>query len=290
MENDFKVGICGFGFLGTAVQFGFSLAADIKIYDKYKSGFDTLEEMVKHSEFIFFCLPTPMFDDNGEQDISILEGAVKDVHDLVPEDSNKIAIIKSTVLPGTNRMFQNKYPNLKFVSNPEHLTARNNRLDFICASKNVLGGDSESVERVEKLYKHRFGNSMPIYKTDWETAELEKYVVNIFFCVKLSYFNMIYDICEKLNLDYNKVKDIALGDGRLGRSHCDVGSGSGVSDGKRQWGGACFPKDCQALINFTKDLVVDNELIQASWNQNIRGRPEKDWENIPGVVSKRNKK
>lgn len=287
MNESFKVGICGFGFLGTAVQHGFSLHADIKIYDKYKEGYDTIEDMVRHSEFIFFCLPTPMFDDNGEQDLSVLYSAVKDVHELVPDNSNKIAIIKSTVLPGTNRALQQQYPRLKFVSNPEHLTARNNRLDFICASKNVLGGEAYAVSRVEDLYRHRFGNSMPIYKTDWETAELEKYIVNIFFCVKLSYFNFIYDLTEKLGLDYEELKDITLADGRIGRSHCDVGGGPGVSDGKRQYGGSCFPKDINALQHFAKALGVDFRLIKASWEQNLEGRPERDWEQLPGVISKR---
>lgn len=289
MNNNFKIGIIGHGFLGSAVSFGFSLFADIKIYDKFKKGFDTIEETIKNSEFLFFCLPTPMFDDNGEQDLGILDSAISDVHKLVKNGSNKIAIIKSTVLPGTNRMFQRKYPNLKFVSNPEHLTARNNRLDFICASKNVLGGEIEAVERVEKLYKHRFGNSMPIFKTNWESAELEKYVANIFFCVKLSYFNFVFDIAEKLGIDYEELKDMVLADGRIGRSHCDVGSGQGVSDNKRQWGGGCFPKDINALIHFTKNLGMDPKLISSSWEQNLEGRPERDWEDLPGVITKRDK-
>jgi len=287
-REDFKVGIIGFGFLGTALHHGFSLSADIKIYDKYKQGFDTIEDTIDHSEFIFFCLPTPMFDDNGEQDISIVENAVRDVHNIIPDGSDKVAIIKSTVLPGTCRRFQELYPKLKFVSNPEHLTARNSRRDFITASKNVLGGEESVTSRVEALYRFRFGNSMPIFKTTWETAEMEKMVVNLFFSVKLTYFNFVFDMCEKLGLDYNEVRDIVMADGRLGRSHSDVGSGYGISEGEtRGWGSFCLPKDHQAFINFSDKLGVDNDILKAAWEQNLRWRPKRDWEALPGVMSKR---
>ena len=280
-----KISIIGYGFLGTAIQFGFSLHADIKIYDKYKSGFDTLEDTVNHGDIIFLCLPTPMFED-GRQDISIVESVVKEVHDLVKENSEKIIVIKSAVLPGTNRMLSQKYPKLKFVSNPEFLTARNNRLDFICAARNILGGESKYVDRVDALYKYRFGNSLFTFKTTPEKAEIVKYSANCFFAIKISYFNFIYDVCEKLGLEYNDVKDMVLSDGRIGRSHLDVVTGAGVSGG-RQYSGACFPKDINALINFSKDLGLDPKLIKASWEQNLEGRPEKDWEKIPGVISKK---
>ena len=294
-KQDFNIGICGFGFLGGAIVHGFSLHANIKIYDKYKSGFDTLEDMVKSSEYIFFCLPSPMFDDNGEQDLSILDGAVKAVHDEVirirelGDLSRKIAIIKSTVLPGTNQIFQERYPELVFVSSPEFLTARSNKLDFICAARHIFGGeDKYALDRVVELFKHRFGNSVPIYTTDWRTSEMVKYAANCFFAVKVSYFNFIYDLCQKLGIKYDDVRDMVLADGRIGRSHCDVMSGEQVSDkGKRQYGGACFPKDINALINFSKELGLDPKLIEASWKQNIEGRPERDWEKIYGVISKR---
>ena len=284
-----NVGVIGYGFLGTAIVHGFGLHANIKIYDKFKAGFESLEEVVKHSEIMFIGLPTPMFAEDGSQDISIVESAISEIHELAPADAEKIVIVKSTVLPGTNRMLQAKYPKLRFVSNPEFLTARNNRLDFICAARNILGGEAKYVDKVDTLYKHRFGNSLHTFKTTWEAAELTKYAANCFFAVKVSYFNFIYDLCQKLNLEYDEVKDMVLADGRIGRSHCDVGSGSGVSDNKRQYGGSCFPKDINALIHFAKELELNPQLIEASWNQNIEGRPEKDWENLPGVLSTRKK-
>lgn len=282
MSKKFDIGVIGYGFLGTAIVHGFGLHANIKIYDKFKSGFDSLENVVDHSEMMFLCLPTPMFED-GTQDISIIENAVKEIHDIVSADNDKIVIIKSTVLPGTNTKLSKAYPKLKFVSNPEFLTARNNRLDFICASRNILGGDTKYVDKVDALYKHRFGNSLLTYKTTAEKAELTKYVANCFFAMKVNYFNFVYDLCEKMNIEYDDVKDMVLADGRIGRSHCDVPG----HDGSKNFSGACFPKDINALIKFSEAMDIDPKIIKAAWEQNLEGRPEKDWENIPGVLTKK---
>jgi UDPglucose 6-dehydrogenase len=292
VNNEYNMGIIGYGFLGTAVVHGFSLHAGIKIYDRFKVGFDTLEDTVKASEFLFFCLPTPMFDDDGSQDLSIVEGAVRSVHDEVlrlraaGDSSRKIAIIKSTVLPGTNRKLQAQFPELTFVNSPEFLTARSNRLDFICASRHIFGGeDQAAVERVVSLFRHRFGNSVPIYTTNWETAETVKYAANCFFAVKVNYFNFIYDLCDKLGVSYNDVKDMVLADGRIGRSHCDVPG----HDGMRAVSGSCFPKDVNALIDFSKGLGINPRILEAAWKQNLELRPGRDWETLPGVMAKRAK-
>lgn len=286
-EKFYNISIIGCGFLGNALASGFSNYANIKIYDKYKPGYDSLEETAKHGEFIFFCLPTPYYiDDDGRQDISIVESAVKAIHDRVEEDSNKIAIIKSTVLPGTNRMLQSKYQKLKFVSNPEFLSAESARIDWVCMSRNIIGGEKEPVERVHDLYKHRFGDSVLTFKTSWEASEMAKYSSNMFFAVKLSYFNYIYSMCEKMGLDYNDMRDMVVSDSRVGRSHDKIPG----SSGKFGWGSFCFPKDMLALINFSKDVGIDPLLLNASWEQNLSDRGSKDWENLPGVVSYKNEK
>ncbi len=284
----YNFGIIGYGFLGSAIAHGFGLHADIKIYDKFKD-YDSLEDVVEHAEFIWMCLPTPMNIQTGEIDLSILDKNLKSIHDMV-SDEDKIIIIKSTVVPGTTRMFANKYSKLNFVMNPEFLTARNNRLDFICASRVILGGEElpefSARVRVHEVYEYRFGNSVPIFLTSWEQAELTKYGANCLFAAKISYFNFIYDICEKMHLSFDEVKDMILADGRIGRSHANVPGW----DNKRGYSGACFPKDVNAFINFAKSIGVNPELLEASWSQNLRDRPSKDWENIPSAVSNKDDK
>ena len=177
--------------------------------------------------------------------------------------------------------------------NPEFLTARNNRLDFICASRIILGGDTVNYQdgpdkdralvKLHEIYTYRFGNSVPIYVCTWEEAELTKYGANCFFAVKISYFNFIYEICQKMNMDFDYVRDMILADGRIGRSHANVPGW----DNKRGFSGACFPKDINALVKYAEDLGLDPELLKASWSQNLKDRPERDWEDIPSAVSKK---
>lgn len=290
----YKFGIIGYGFLGSAITHGFGLHADIKIHDKFKD-FDSLEVVVDHAEFIWICLPTPMNLQTGEMDLGIIEENISAIHDSVKVEKDvnkKIIIIKSTVIPGTTRYLAEKYPKLAFVMNPEFLTARNNRLDFICAARIIIGGESDrildhdlAIVRVKDMYKYRFGDSIPIYVCNWEEAEMTKYAANCFFAAKISYFNFIYEVCQKQGLDFNKVRDMTLADGRIGRSHANVPGW----DEQRGYSGACFPKDVNAFIKYAKDMGANPELLEASWSQNLKDRPSKDWEEIPSAVSRKDK-
>ena len=228
------------------------------------------------------CLPTPMNLKTGEIDLSILEENLDAIHNLVEPEDKKIVIIKSTVIPGTTRSFAKKYPKLNFIMNPEFLTARNNRLDFICASRIIIGAQEKWVgDRFEEVYRYRFGNSTQIYRTGWEEAELTKYGANCFFALKVSYFNYIYKLCEKIGIEFDEVKDMILADGRIARSHASVPGW----DGQFGYSGSCFPKDVNALIEFSKTLGVEPKLLTSSWEQNLEDRPSKDWEQIPSAVS-----
>lgn len=285
----YKFGIVGYGFLGSAITHGFGLHADIKVHDKFKD-FDTLEDVVDHAEIIWICLPTPMNMQTGEMDLGIIEENVSKVHDMVDgEHPRKTIVIKSTVVPGTTRHLASKYPKLDFVMNPEFLTARNNRLDFICTARIILGGDSPDslpVQKLKEVYEYRFGQSVPIYTSSWEEAEVTKYGANCFFALKISYFNFLYDLCGNLDkefgaVDFDRVRDMVLADGRIGRSHANVPGW----DGSRGYSGACFPKDVNAFIKHAKELGANPELLEASWSQNLKDRPDKDWEDIPSAVS-----
>lgn len=291
--DKFNVGIIGFGFLGSAMAHIFKLHADVKIYDKFKEGFDNLNDTIQHSEFLFICLPTPMFEDNGEIDLSIIDNMLAEISNSLPEHNDKIVIIKSTIIPGTTDNFAKKYPNLNIIHNPEFLTARKNLIDAITPARIILGGKAEFTSKVKELYEYRFGHSINIFETDSQSSELVKYSANIFFSMKVLFFNNIYDICEKLNLDYNNIKDMVAADGRIGNSHLDVpGHDVFMFNGQLQRGisGSCFAKDINALINYMKALGLDASMLEAAWNLNVnKYRQSKDWEKIPGVISKRKK-
>lgn len=282
----YKFGVIGYGFLGESIVSSFALHANIKIYDKFKD-FDSIEDVTANSDMIWICLPTPMDLTSGVIDLSIIEENLDIINKLSKKEDNKVVVIKSTVIPGTVRSFSERYTNLKFVSNPEFLTARNNRLDFICASRIIIGSlDDYAGDKMEEVYRYRFDNSINIYRCSLEEAELTKYSANCFFALKISYFNFVESMCKGLDVNFENVRDMTLADGRIGRSHANVPGW----DGQRGYGGGCFPKDINALINFSKELGIDPKLLNASWAQNLEDRPNKDWEDIPSAVSNKDSK
>jgi UDPglucose 6-dehydrogenase len=149
-----KMGIIGNGFVGSALMHGFVLhAEDIMIFDKDpKRSTHSIKHLVNKSDVIFVCVPTPMFE-SGECDLSIVESVVEELshYNCIKE---KVVVIKSTVVPGTTESLAKKYTDMNFVFNPEFLTERKARLDFINTARIVLGSNNPLAnDIVEKLYR-----------------------------------------------------------------------------------------------------------------------------------------
>jgi UDP-glucose 6-dehydrogenase len=124
---------------------------------------------------------------------------------------------------GIQNMFLNGFkPEINFVFNPEFLTERKARLDFINTSRIVLGGNDETaLEKVEDLYRLRFPYTK-IIKTDFGTAQLIKYMANCFFATKASFMNEMHQVCEAIDGDWGAALEGFITDGRIGNSHIDV--------------------------------------------------------------------
>jgi|TARA_R110000744_G_scaffold94510_4_gene182522 UDPglucose 6-dehydrogenase len=280
-----KVGIIGRGFVGSAVEFGFSAQtgcnADIKVYDKdpLKST-HTLEETINQSDVVFISVPTPSNLD-GSMHLDILESVLTDIDNI--NTGNAVMLIRSTVTPGTTRSLQNKF-NLPLVFNPEFLTERSAKFDFINQARVVLGGDPINTSKVAELYKWRFGNTLPCIQTTYETAEMIKYMNNCFFATKVSFMNEMKLIADKTGVNWETAVEGFVRDGRVGHSHLSVPG----PDGKVGFGGSCFPKDMQAMISFGKDNGIDMNTLKGAWQTNLNIRPECDWEKLEGraVVKK----
>ena len=277
----YNIGVVGNGFVGSAVQFGFSPSTgcdyEVRVYDKDPSkSVDSIEETVNESEFIFLSVPTPSNKD-GSMNLDIVEQALQDISDVNKYQGN-IVLLRSTVTPGTTRKLQDKYPNLRIVFNPEFLTEQNAKYDFINQARIIIGGDEVYSKQVGDLYRLRFGESQPIIETNWETAELIKYMSNCFFTTKISFMNEMYQIAEKCGVDWGVALDGFFRDGRVGHSHMNVPG----PDGKFGFGGSCFPKDIQAMINFGESLGLNMNTLKGAWNTNLEVRPERDWEQLKG--------
>ena len=275
-----KIGIVGNGFVGSSVAYGFSpqtgCDADIKIYDKDSSkATDTLENTLT-SDYIFVSVPTPSNSD-GSINLDVVYNVFEDISKSNHRTDN-VFLLRSTVTPGTTRKLQRKFRNLNIVFNPEFLTERSAKLDFINQSRFILGGLKKNVNKVEKLFKWRFGESIPVIKTNYETAELIKYMNNCFFATKVSFLNEMYQIADECGADWDKAVEGFVRDGRIGHSHMNVPG----PDGKFGFGGSCFPKDIQAMIHFANTLDIHPNVLVGAWETNLDVRPEEDWKELKG--------
>ena len=151
------------------------------------------------------------------------------------------------------------YQNLRICFNPEFLTERSAKFDFINQSRFILGGNEDDVDKVAKLYCDRFGNTTPVIKTNYETAEMIKYAANSFLALKISYINEIANLCEKVGADVHQVANGMGKDGRISSKFLHPGPG---------FGGSCFPKDTRALINIGEKFKTNLSIVKSVVNSN----------------------
>ena len=269
------IGIIGYGIVGKAVEYGFKNENNrVLYYDKYKVS-DRLKHVMENSMFIFICLPTPY--KNDRIDLSIIDDIMEEIARLC-NDTEKIIIIKSSVVPGTTRKYAQIYSRCRFCFNPEFLTEANYLEDFVNADRIILGADDDKISlAVTDLYRNRFPN-ISIFRTDLTTAEMVKYMANCLLATKVIFANEMYDLCEKLGIKYEEVKNMVIADSRIGKTHLDVTS-------LRGFGGKCFPANMISVIGLYKELGIDCSLLETVWNKNLRIRKIKDWEEIPFVKS-----
>lgn len=282
-----KIGIIGGGFVGTATS-NLVDKEDLLIYDiepnKCVPNGLTLNDLIRQTELIFICVPTPMNKD-GSCCIKIVENVVEDLKNAGCNFDEKYVIIRSTVPPGTSRRL-----NCYFM--PEFLTEVNYLNDFyntniwlIGAKKKENNSDSDFLENHNKfigiivhlLIKAKMYNRIKNCEhiiVSQEEAEMIKYFRNCFLATKVAFCNEIYKFCNHRNIDYNIISQYVKLDERIGNSHLNVPG----YDGHFGFGGTCFPKDINALAFEMKKENIDCPLITSVIyrNENI-DRPEKDW-------------
>lgn len=271
----FRIGIIGYGIVGQAVAYGFS-RQEIHIYDKFKPS-ESIDTVVANSDYIFICLPTPFKKDKQEIDLSIINQSLREITQLT-DNTDKIIIIKSTVIPGTTLNYVQKYPKSLFCFNPEFLTERSFLQDFIKTDRIIIGTSNDLVFRkISAIYQSIMPNT-PIFQTDPTTAEMVKYMANAFLATKVIFANEMYDLCQIIGISYEEVKRMVVADHRIGGSHLEVTT-------LRGFGGKCFPKDLIALMGLCRKLKVDFSLLEQVWRKNLQIRKIRDWEDIPFAVS-----
>ena len=245
-----RISIVGCGFVGSAVAHGFTHGDnELQLIDPK---LDTKVSDVKNfkPELTFVCVPTPTLNDRVDRSI------VNTVADELAEINSGITVVKSTMTPDI--AFDICYSR-RFVYNPEFLTQTNANYDFVHPQFHVFGGEIDKCRWVSNAY---INNSVvdpctTYYMTIME-ASLVKYSINSFLATKVTWFNQLKELCDSSGIDYDFVSEAVARDKRIGQSHTSVPG----YDGKRGFGGACFPKDTRALLTFAQDKQTDFSLLQ----------------------------
>ncbi len=259
-----KIGIIGFGVVGKAAANTFEKAYDVVCYDKFLS-LDSFDEISK-CDFTFIMVPTP-FDvsENKVDDSAVMESLEK----LAELSYSGIVIIKSTIPPGFTDLYSNNF-DLEIVFNPEFLRESTSPMeDFENQDIIVIGASSEKTFLlVKKMYHKVTVPHAKFYHTTNKEAEMIKTAQNTMLASRVALANMIYDACDKNNVDYQKVKEIAFDNFEILGTHMVQVPGP---DGNRGFGGKCLPKDIRAF-----STVHESDLLTEIINYNDSLRDDLD--------------
>jgi nucleotide sugar dehydrogenase len=278
-----KIGFIGQGWIGKHYSDDF----ENRGYDLVRY---SLDEQYKHNDvhipecdIVFIAVPTPTtpegFDANTVRQV------------LAHVGQGKIAVIKSTILPGTTEMLQAEFSNIYVMHSPEFLTEKTAAYDAAHPNRNIVGIPKDSAEYVERA---RLVLSV-LPKAPFETvmnsrdAEFVKYAGNCYLFTKVIYMNMLYDLVSNMGGDWKRIRDALIHDPRIGVSHTEPVHQSG-----RGAGGNCFIKDFEAfrkMYDAYTDDHTGSELIKTMAYKNIQLLVEsgKDIALLEGVYGDLNK-
>ena len=220
------------------------------------------ENAIAESKIIFITVDTPMGDDGGA-DLQYILAVAKDIGKHM--QSYVVIVDKSTVPVGTaeevRKVIQAELNqrgcklNFDIVSNPEFLKEGAAIDDFMSPDRVVIGADSEeAIETMRELYAPFMTKNDRFISMDIKSAEMTKYAANAMLATKISFMNEIANICEQVGADVNQVRHGIGSDKRIGYSFIYPGCG---------YGGSCFPKDVQALVNTAKSHGYSPRILTA---------------------------
>ena len=235
----------------------------------------SIQETVQFGVVIFLCVGTPPRED-GHADLAAVENVAKAI--AVHVTDYRVIVEKSTVPVKTGKQLasiirrglRGKVP-FDVASNSEFLREGQAVQDFFNPDRIVLGVNSKRAEQLLVELYQPF--KAPIVITNLESAELIKHASNSFLAMKISFINLMSQICEKVGADVTKVAEGMGADRRIGQAFLNAGVG---------FGGSCFPKDLLAFTrifeqlnlpsNFLKEISRVNEVQKINFIEKIKTR------------------
>lgn len=245
-----KIGIAGYGFVGKAHEGVLKDYHDIIISDPAKKMYGDL----RHADAIIVCVSTPEGSHGGCHMDNVLA--------VVDDNPNVPILIKSTISVEGWDMLTHMFPHSSLTFSPEFLRAASALEDFKNNNTILLGGGNTGFWAeifIAAMGKINISVAKP------KELILTKYARNSFLALKVAYFNQMYDLCDKLGVDYEQVRMYTTIDDRIGESHTTITD-------ERGFGGHCFPKDTKALtVTADKNKANLTILEQAiNYNKEVR--------------------
>lgn len=281
------VGFVGQGFIGKSYADDMERRGYRPVRYALEEPYRANKRRIAACDVVFIAVPTPTTPEGF--DYSIVESALRLV------GKGKVAVIKSTVLPGTTARLQKKFPLVTVMHSPEFLVLRQAAEDAARPLRNIIGVVKDTPAAREKAKEVMGILPRAPYELvcSSEEAELVKYAGNFFLYLKVLYANLVYELSEATGADYEIVRQAVAADPRIGPSHLQVLHDSGHEGAKkgRGAGGACFIKDVAALSGLYAKKVGNKKgsaLIRAAIEKNIEllARSGKDPDLLAGVHGK----
>lgn len=262
------VGFIGQGFIGKSYADDFERRGYTVVRYSLEEPYRVNKNKIRACDFVFIAVPTPTTPEGF--DASIVERVLS----LVGE--GKTAVVKSTILPGTTKQLQKRFPKLYIMHSPEFLVLRQAAEDAARPLRNIVG-----IAKDTKAYRTRAHTILKMlpqapYESicSAEEAELIKYAGNFFLYLRVLFGNIVYDLAQVVGADYDIVRTAVAADPRIGPSHLQVVHDSGHKGAKRGRGagGVCFIKDVAALTGLYERSVKDRwgiAFLRAAIEKNV---------------------
>ncbi len=278
-----KIGFIGQGWIGKNYADDFENRGLVVVRYALEEPYVQNKDAIRECDVVFIAVPTPTtekgFDDSIVRDALTLVG-----------DGN-IAVIKSTIVPGTTEELQRLHPNIFVLHSPEFLVELTAAHDAAHPNRNIIGIPIDS-----EVYREKATTVFSILpKAPFQTvmssrdAEFVKYAGNCYLFTKVMYMNILYDLVVAMKGDWEKIREALVHDPRIGESHMQP-----VHKGGRGAGGHCFIKDFEAFRRMYDSLVHDSagsKILEAEAHKNIQllKQSNKDIELLKGVYGDLNK-
>jgi UDPglucose 6-dehydrogenase len=222
----------------------------------------SLTEVLRGADAVFICVGTPPKED-GSADLQYVEAVARQIGSSL--EHYTVVVTKSTVPVGTAALVRRSLSeelgrrgvDVEFdvASNPEFLKEGAAISDFMKPDRIVIGVESDRARAVlSQVYRPFVLNGHPIQFMDVPSAELTKYAANAMLAVRISFMNMVSQMCDELGADVTSVRQGIASDPRIGSQFLYPGIG---------YGGSCFPKDVRAMVSTGVDVGVDMSMLQA---------------------------